>query len=39
VVAGIAYTGVFPSVLATLFWNQAVAAVGANRSGQFMNLL
>ncbi len=39
VVAGIAYTGVFPSVLATLFWNQAVAAVGANRSGQFMNLV
>jgi drug/metabolite transporter (DMT)-like permease len=39
VAAGIAYTGVFPSVLATLFWNQAVAAVGANRSGQFLNLV
>lgn len=39
VVAGIAYTGVFPSVLAYLFWNRAVAEVGGNRAGQFLNLV
>ncbi|HKA41416.1 MAG TPA: DMT family transporter [Burkholderiales bacterium] len=39
VVAAVLYTGIFPSVLATLFWNKAVADVGANRSGQFMNLV
>jgi drug/metabolite transporter (DMT)-like permease len=39
VVAALLYTGVFPSVLAVLFWNQAVAEVGANRAGQFMNLV
>ena len=39
VLLGVAYTGIFPSVLALLFWNKAVAEVGANRSGQFMHLV
>ena len=39
VIAALLYTGVFPSVLAVLFWNRAVAEVGANRAGQFMNLV
>jgi drug/metabolite transporter (DMT)-like permease len=39
VVAGIAYTGIFPSVLAYLFWNRGVAEVGANRAGQFLHLI
>ena len=39
VIAAILYTGLFPSVLAVLFWNKAVAEVGANRAGQFMNLV
>ena len=39
VIAGIAYTGIFPSVLAYLFWNRAVAEVGANRAGQFLHLI
>jgi len=39
VIAALLYTGIFPSVLAVLFWNKAVAEVGANRAGQFMNLV
>ena len=39
VIAAILYAGIFPSVLAVLFWNKAVADVGANRAGQFMNLV
>lgn len=39
VIAGIAYAGIFPSVLAYLFWNRAVAEVGANRAGQFLHLI
>jgi drug/metabolite transporter (DMT)-like permease len=39
VIAGIAYTGIFPSVLAYLFWNRGVAEVGANRAGQFLHLI
>ena len=39
VIAAVAYIGIFPSVLAVLFWNKAVADVGANRAGQFMNLV
>lgn len=39
VILGVAYTGIFPSVLALLFWNKAVAEVGANRAGQFMHLV
>lgn len=33
------YIGVFASVLAYLFWNQGVAAVGASRAGLSMNLM
>jgi drug/metabolite transporter (DMT)-like permease len=39
VTAGIAYTGIFPSVLAYLFWNRGVAEVGSNRAGQFLHLI
>jgi drug/metabolite transporter (DMT)-like permease len=39
VIAGVAYTGIFPSVLAYLFWNRGVAEVGANRAGQFLHLI
>lgn len=39
VAAGIAYTGIFPSVLAYLFWNRAVGEVGGNRAGHFLNLV
>jgi drug/metabolite transporter (DMT)-like permease len=39
VVTAVAYIGIFPSVLAVLFWNKAVAEVGANRAAQFMNLV
>jgi drug/metabolite transporter (DMT)-like permease len=35
----IAYMGVFPSVIAYLFWNRAVAQVGANRAGLFTHLM
>ncbi|MDP6787852.1 MAG: DMT family transporter [Rhodospirillales bacterium] len=35
----IAYTGVFPSILAFLCWNQAVAAVGPNTAGLFLYLM
>jgi drug/metabolite transporter (DMT)-like permease len=39
VIAGVAYAGIFPSVLAYLFWNRGVAEVGANRAGQFLHLI
>jgi len=39
VIAGVGYTGIFPSELAYLFWNRGVAEVGANRAGQFLNLV
>ena len=35
----IAYVALFPSILAYLFWNQAVAELGANRAGQFLHLM
>ncbi len=35
----IAYVALFPSVLAYIFWNRAVAELGANRAGQFMHLM
>ncbi len=35
----IAYQGVFPSVIAYLFWNRAVAEVGASRAGLFTHLM
>ena len=37
--AGVAYVAVFASVLSYVFWNQAVAQVGANKAGQFVHLL
>jgi len=37
--ATIGYVAVFPSVLAFIFWNRAVAELGANRAGQFMHLM
>jgi drug/metabolite transporter (DMT)-like permease len=38
-VASVAYVGIFPSVLAYAFWNQAVGEVGPNRAGVFIHLL
>ena len=35
----IAYMGVFPSVIAYLFWNRGVAEVGASRAGLFTHLM
>ncbi len=35
----IAYTGVFPSIVAFLCWNQAVAAVGSSTAGLFLYLM
>jgi drug/metabolite transporter (DMT)-like permease len=35
----IAYVALFPSVLAYVIWNRAVAELGANRTGQYMHLL
>ena len=37
--SAIAYFSVFPSVLAYLFWNRAVAEVGPTRSGLFIHLM
>ena len=37
--AAIGYVAVFPSVLAYIIWNHAVAALGANRTGQYIHLL
>jgi drug/metabolite transporter (DMT)-like permease len=38
-VAGLAYVGLFPSVLAHIFWNNAVLRVGPNKAGMFMHLM
>lgn len=35
----LAYVAVFPSILAYLFFNRGVELLGANRAGQFMNLM
>jgi len=37
--AAIVYVGIFPSVIATIFWNVAVAKVGAGTAGIFTNLI
>ena len=37
--AAIGYFGIFPSVIAYLFWNRAVAEVGPTRSGIFIHLM
>ena len=39
VFATIAYIGVFPSILAYLFWNRGVADAGPARSGLFVHLM
>ena len=36
---GLAYMGVFGTVVAYVFWNRAVHEVGPNRAGPFMNLM
>ena len=38
-VLGLAYLGVFPALLAYIFWNRAVAEVGPNVAGMFMHLM
>lgn len=35
----IGYVALFASVLAYVFWNRAVAELGANRTGQFLHLM
>jgi drug/metabolite transporter (DMT)-like permease len=37
--AAILYVGIFPSVVATIFWNSAVAQIGAGTAGVFINLI
>lgn len=37
--ASMLYVGIFPSVLAYLFWNQAVVELGPNRAGLFIHLM
>lgn len=37
--AALGYVALFPSVLAYVIWNQAVAELGANRTGQYIHLL
>ena len=39
VFASIGYVALFPSVVAYIFWNKAVAVVGANKAGIFMHLM
>jgi drug/metabolite transporter (DMT)-like permease len=36
---GLLYLGIFPALLAYIFWNRAVAEVGPNVSGLFMHLI
>lgn len=38
-VASILYLALLPSILAYVFWSQAVAELGANRTGQFLHLM
>ena len=37
--AGLGYVALFPSVLAYVIWNRAVADLGANRTGQYIHLV
>jgi drug/metabolite transporter (DMT)-like permease len=37
--ASLCYVTLFPSVLAFIFWNQAVGQVGANKAGLFLHLM
>ena len=38
-VVSIGYLALLPSILAYIFWNRAVAELGANRAGQFLHLM
>ena len=38
-VASVLYVGIFPSIVAYLFWNKAIAELGAARAGQFIHLV
>jgi drug/metabolite transporter (DMT)-like permease len=38
-ILGLLYLGIFPSVLALIFWNKGVAAIGPARASVFLNLL
>jgi len=38
-VGSVLYVGIFPSILSYLFWNKAIAELGANRAGQFIHLI
>jgi drug/metabolite transporter (DMT)-like permease len=38
-IGAVGYVALFPSVLAYVFWNRGVAALGANRTGQFLHLM
>ena len=38
-VGAIGYVALFPSVLAYVLWNRAVAELGANRTGQLLHLM
>ena len=35
----IGYAGIFPALLGLIFWNKAVADIGANKAGLFMHLM
>ncbi len=37
--AGLAYVGVFPSVVGYIFWNNAVTRIGPQTAGMFMHLM
>jgi drug/metabolite transporter (DMT)-like permease len=37
--AAIGYVALFPSVLAYVLWNRAIAELGPNRTGQYMHLI
>jgi len=37
--AGAAYIGLFPGLVAFVFWNRGVAAIGATRAGSFLHLM
>ncbi len=39
VIASFLYLGIFPSILAYLFWNRGVRELGANRAGLYINLI
>jgi drug/metabolite transporter (DMT)-like permease len=36
---GLLYVGIFPSILALIFWNKAVAVIGPSRASVFLNFV